>query len=59
MNDRIEIDISENDVIVFGDFEIAFYHKSDKGKNDMYFAHAQLNTGFIHPFVSLIDNNQI
>ena len=59
MNDRIEIDLSENDVIVFGDFEIAFYHKSDKGKNDMYFAHAQLNTAFIHQSPDQNNNNQI
>lgn len=59
VNEKIEIDLSENNVIVFGDFEIGFYHKSDKGKHDLYFAHAQLNTAFIHPFPSPMDNNEI
>lgn len=39
VNESIELDLFENNVIIFGDFEIGFFHKSDKGKNDMYLAH--------------------
>jgi len=39
VNETIELNLSEDNVIVSGDFEIGFFHKSDKGKNDMYFAH--------------------